>query len=145
MSIAEPYKSLSLKVLGSFQLLEFSLKLYIATAYKVIQEELNGKIPFNYSYPDIKNYPLERLINLFAKLNDNEDLSTRLNKLRDKRNKVAHTSLLCVYDVFREILGEDIHENYADLSATEGEVDHCLGLIAGEMLKKFPSMENGLA
>lgn len=145
MSIAEPYKSLNLKVLGSFQLLELSLKLYIATAYKVIRDNLNGKIPFNYTYSDIKNYPLERLINLFTKLNDNKELLAHLNKLRDKRNKIAHTSLLCVYDVFREILDEDIHENYAELSATESEVDQCLGLIAEEMFKKFPNMENGLA
>lgn len=137
MIISEPYKSLSLKVLGSFQLLEFSLKLYIATAYKSIKEEVNGKIPFNYSYSDIKCHPLEKLINIFSKLNENKDLIDRLNKLREKRNRIAHTSLLCAYDVFKEILDKDIHENYADLLVVESEVGFLLGIDGAGNVKKI--------
>ena len=51
-------------------------------------------IHFDFSITDVENYPLERLLNIFGKLNGNEELKKRLNKLRSERNYIAHEALL---------------------------------------------------
>ncbi|WP_370598883.1 hypothetical protein NMD15_06935 [Plesiomonas shigelloides] len=84
MESTEKFRHTVLEVLSGFQVLEFSLKAYIARSYQVIKHRLNGEIPFNYSNNDIKNHPLEKLINIFSKLNENKDLVKKLNKLRNK-------------------------------------------------------------
>lgn len=87
---SEAYKDLAVGLLEKFQLLEFGIKVYIAISYKSIRNLLDGKMYFAYSEADIANYPLERLLAIFGKLIGNDDLKSRLNKLRKLRNDVAH-------------------------------------------------------
>ncbi len=75
-----------LRLLSMFQTLEMSLKFYIAGAYKQVKDALNGSLPFKYGYKDIENYPLERLLGVFSKLNNDDELQSKLNKLVPKRN-----------------------------------------------------------
>ena len=70
----EYYKNRVIEILSNFQLLELSLKIYIGKTYDCIQTLLNEKVYFDFSIKDIENYPLERLLNLFSKLNGNDEL-----------------------------------------------------------------------
>lgn len=135
MNTEELYKLQTLRVLSGFQTLEFSLKIYVAAAYKLIRHKLQGTIPFKYSYKYIKNHPLERLLTIFQQLNDNVELQGRLNKLREGRNHIAHQALLVSHEEFRDILEEDLNENHNNAASLEKELDDCLKLMALELQK----------
>ena len=137
MNSEEIYKLQTLKVLSGFQMLEFSLKVYVATAYNLTRHKLQGAIPFKYTYKDIKNHPLERLLNTFQKLNDNVQLQGRLNKLREGRNYIAHQALLVSHVEFRDILDGDLDESLDKVASLEQELDNCLELMAQELQKIF--------
>lgn len=126
-----------LRLLSMFQTLELSLKFYVAASYKQIKDALNGRLPFHYSYKDIENFPLERLLVVFAKLNDDKILQARLNKLVPKRNLVAHRALVYRYEVIAELLEIDRSELLQDLKTVEIELDDCLKVLGpsvGRML-----------
>jgi hypothetical protein len=135
MILEENYKSVVCNVLSSFQTLEFSLKIYISTAYKLIAIKINGDIPFKYDYKDIENHPLEKLLNIFQKLNDNDILIKQLNKLRNGRNRVAHRGLLHSHEVIRDIFSENLYDNYNKTKLLADELDSCLPLFVAEMNK----------
>jgi hypothetical protein len=128
-----PYESRVLFLLGSYQLLEFSLKIYIAGAYSLIKQSLKGAIPFEYKYKDIENFPLGKLLQTFSHLNQNKALHNKLNQLKSKRNHIAHRAMLEQHDVIRDVLdlGED--EPSIDLSEAEREINECLILMAVEL------------
>lgn len=115
-----------LRLLSMFQTLELSLKFYIAGAYKKIKDALAGCLPFTYGYKDVENFPLERLLSVFAKLNDDLDLQARLNKLVPKRNLVAHRALVYRHEVIAEILEINQSLLREDLKAVEIELNECL-------------------
>jgi hypothetical protein len=123
----------TLSILSSYQVLEFSLKLYIATAYKFIKHKIDGGIPFNYNFKYIENFPLGKLLNLFSQLNGNIELHKRLSKLIKTRNEVAHQALLYHHDVFRDILSVDISSHVLNISNTATELDECLELLTHEI------------
>ena len=120
-----------------------ALKMYIASAYTLISRETKGVVTFNYSFKDIENYPLERLLNIFQKLNPNTELHKRLNRLRESRNKIAHKSLLFVHDIFRELLGEDLEENHELLETLYPEVLSCLAEVQNETEVLLLKINNG--
>lgn len=123
------YELATIRLLGGFQLVEEALKIYITLAYELIQDCLNDKIPFNYTASDVENFPLERLLNTFGKLNRNRELLARLNKLRDIRNHVAHQSLVAVIGSSESVVGDKI-SNFLELN---NEVLECLRLLIVEM------------
>lgn len=133
MQFHSEHEMQSLRVLGAFQLLELALKLYISFAYAVIKQSLNGSVHFGYAYKDIQRFPLEKLMNVFSKLNDNIELQSRINKLRDKRNDIAHGALLYRHDLIRDLLALDLETHAVDLAKTEQEVDKCLSLVTREL------------
>jgi hypothetical protein len=145
MQFHSEHEMLALRALAGFQLLEFSLKLYISAAYQVIRSSLNGALPFDYNYKQIENFPLERLLGVFSRLNSNTSLQSRLSKLPHKRNEVAHKALLYNHDVFRDILGIDIESHAVDLAKMEKEVDECLGLLAGELTPVMDKFRGSVA
>lgn len=129
----DDYSARALQILGSFQLLEFALKAYIATCYGIIKAKLEQEIPFRYDLKSIDGFPLERLLNTFSQFNDNVLLQKRLNGLREKRNGVAHRALLYRHEQFRDVLGIDIASEAAHLEKTAVELDECLGKLATEL------------
>jgi hypothetical protein len=133
MKSEDIYKLKVLRVLSSFQTLEFSLKIYVAAAYKLINRKLEGTIPFKYSFKDIENHPLEKLLNSFQKLNNNIELQKRLNKLREARNHIAHQALLVAHQEFRDLLDKDLGEGHESVISIEVELDDCLKLMALEL------------
>ena len=136
------YKDRAVRVLGTFQMLELSIKIYISAAYHVIRLRLDGEIPFNYDFWHVENFPLEKLLSVFSKLNSNKSLHARLNKLREQRNDVAHRALLYQDNFVRDLLGIDIRARSSSLSSTEKELNSCLELVSEELdliLKKYTS------
>lgn len=125
-----PYKQTVLRILGSFQLLEFALKAYIGRAYRVIAQSVHRKVSFDYSQNDVESFPLERLVNTFAKLNDNKDLIQRLNALREKRNHIAHRSLLITFGAMYD-RGE-VEDRFFEFVDLEDELTECLNLLISE-------------
>jgi len=125
------YKDRTIGILTNFQLLELSLKLYIGKSYDYIHALVHEKVHFDFSIYDVENYPLERLLNIFGKLNGNEELKKRLNKLRNERNYVAHEALLVTVGSNADM--DTLHKKAEDFFYLEDEVSECLGLLVEEL------------
>ena len=120
----EIYQIETLRILTQFQRLEQSLKMYISEAYALIESRAKGFVPFRYSGADVESFSLERLIGIFAKVNDNHTLIARLNKLPKKRNDVAHRSLLIAWGGYSDLKKQkNALSDYSDL---EAELTPCL-------------------
>lgn len=126
----ESYKAITLHILGSFQLLEFALKAYIGRAYSVIKKSVGETVHFGYSAKDIEEFPLERLLNAFSKLNTNKELLSRLNKLRVERNHIAHRSLIVTMGSMYD--PGAIEDKYVEYFWLEDELTECLLLVIEE-------------
>lgn len=79
--------------LSGCQLVEQQLKLYITRALELVTICIDGKIPFKMKGEDYANHSLERLIQTFRLLSDNEELVKRLNKFKDERNFLSHKGI----------------------------------------------------
>ncbi len=130
----EFYKDRTVGLLASFQLLELSLKIYIGKSYDLIHRLVRDHVHFDFSIGDVENYPLERLLNVFNKLNGNEELKKRLNKLRKKRNYIAHEALLVTIGSNPNM--DTLHKKAEDFFYLEDELTECIQLLTNE-LKQF--------
>lgn len=133
-----------LRLLSMFQTLELSLKFYIAAAYKQIKDALDGSLPFKYGFKDVENYPLERLLSIFSKLNDDQTLQARLNKLVAKRNLVAHRALAYRHEVIAELLDINTAALLKDLAVVEIELNDCL-IEVGKIVAVMLHIDEGAA
>ena len=131
------YVMTTTQILSAFQTLEFSLKIYIASAHRIIALRLNGDLPYKYSMKSVKKIPLKSLLNIFQQLNDNETLVKRLEKLCELRNDVAHQALLVRHAGLSDILGESMDRKHIDLKKAFTEVDSCLLELNDELAKVF--------
>ena len=76
-----------------YQVIEGLLKLYITDTHSLIALMLGGQIPFRFTRKEYENAPMERLITMFARHCDNDDLIKRLRSALTSRNYVAHEAL----------------------------------------------------
>lgn len=127
------YKDRTVGLLTSFQLLELALKLYIGTSYDYIHALVQDRIHFDFSVEDVESFPLERLLNVFGKLNGNEELKKRLNKLRQERNYIAHEALIVTVGSNPNM--ETLHKKAEDFFYLEDELSECLKLVTEEFRK----------
>ncbi|WP_214511182.1 hypothetical protein [Pseudomonas brassicacearum] len=128
--LRDAYKATILRILGKFQLLEFALKVYISIAYSAISTRVSDVLHFDYSEKDVESFPLERLTNIFSKLNSNKGLILRINKLREERNHIAHRSLIVTMgSMYDRGAVEDKYHGYFWL---EDELDECLKKVIEE-------------
>lgn len=119
-----------MRLLGSFQLLEFALKIYVGLSYKIIQTRVKGLVHFDYTEDDLDDLPLGRLLNLFKKLNSNAELLGRLKNLQAERNHIAHRALLITMgSLYDSGTVEDKHIEYLML---EDELTECLQAVNAE-------------
>jgi hypothetical protein len=79
--------------LSPYQLIEEYLKFYIEVAHLKIQRLTLGRIPFRFPRNEYENAPMERLITMFARHCDNDDLIERLRVALKNRNFVAHKAI----------------------------------------------------
>ncbi|MCA2438574.1 MULTISPECIES: hypothetical protein [Vibrio] len=124
------YRDRTVGILTSFQLLELSLKLYIGKSYDFIHALVGDRIHFDFSIEDVENYPLERLLNTFVKLNGNKELHKRLNKLRKQRNYIAHEALIVTIGDNPNM--DTLHEKSREFFELEDELSDCLKALITE-------------
>ncbi|MBF4399001.1 hypothetical protein, partial [Vibrio anguillarum] len=129
----EFYRERTVGLLTNFQLLELSLKMYIGKSYDFIHALVGDRIHFGFSIDDVENYPLERLLNTFVKLNDNKELHKRLNKLRKQRNYIAHEALLVTIGNNPNM--DTLHEKSHEFFELEDELSDCLKVLVAEFEK----------
>ena len=96
-SILAAFSDDALFALTACQVVEEILKSYLTTCNKIIVASLKGAIPYKYTDDEIDNYALERLVALFQKLNSNDALIAKLNKLPNERNYCAHKAFVMAY------------------------------------------------
>lgn len=129
----KPYKETTLRLLGSFQLLELALKVYIGLSYKAIRVRVESVVHFDYSEDDLDDLPLGRLLSLFKKLNSNAELLARLQKLQTERNQIAHRSLLITMGLLYD--KGAVEDKYIEYSMLEDELNECLQAVSAESRK----------
>ena len=115
-----------MKVLRLSSSLELALKLYIATCYAIVKLSVNETIPFNFSYKDVENSPLEKLLSTFKKFNGDSELHKRLDKIKASRNYAAHQGLSHSFDAVAVTLGIDIDAKQNELVQAAADIDACL-------------------
>lgn len=128
--VRDSYKATTLRILANFQLLELALKIYVGRTYELIRARVGNRVHFDYSISDVENFPLERLLSVFGKLNGNAGLLKRLNKLRVDRNHVAHESLLVTMGTKHD--KEVVQAKHREFFYLEDELSECLKLVLEE-------------
>ena len=85
------------------QLVEEELKLYITGAFELAKKCIGPRMPFKLSGADYEDASLERLIDIFRKFSDNDELIKDLRKFKDERNYLGHKSIAHCLDPFEDL------------------------------------------
>ncbi|MGO4549767.1 hypothetical protein AB4059_01505 [Lysobacter sp. 2RAF19] len=133
----------TMDMLGHFQMIEFSLKVYIGYSFAIIKDRMEGELPFKYDFDLVEGLALGKLIGQFARLNDNTLLHAKLRALKDVRDELAHRELLYQFYVMEEIYKIDPLERHKTLKKTEADIAECMDLLAEE-LKPVVAMRRAL-
>lgn len=107
--------------LSGCQLIEQELKLYITEAFELARKCIGRKLPFKISGDDYADASLERLIEAFRKLSDNEQLVKDLRKFKDERNFLSHKGITQCLDYEGELSETAASEFQARLDAIQSE------------------------
>lgn len=127
------YTDTATHALAGFQLLEASLKDYIAEYYHAIKTMVGTKLPFKYDRADIENSPLGRLCTLFSKLNENEPLIKKIQSIQSHRDKLAHRALALTFD--RNISDEEYLKMTHTFEETINDIEIVLKEVREERIK----------
>ena len=79
--------------LAGCQLVEQELKLYITEALALAKKCIGQKIPFKMRGEDYDDSSLEKLIDIFNRLSDDETLVTELQQFKKERNFLSHKAI----------------------------------------------------
>jgi hypothetical protein len=124
--------------LSGCQFVEQDLKLYITEALELVKKCIGDKMPFKMCGEDYADSSLERLIDVFRKLSDNDALVTELRKFKDERNFLSHKGITHCLDYegdLCEMAAADF-ENRLELIQREAQR---LCLVLHEEANKFRS------
>jgi len=94
---SEHYREIASHALAGFQLIEASLKDYIADYHDKVRDSLPSGMTYLYSGTDVQDLALGRLVSVFAKLNNNKALIKKLQNLQKERDNLAHRALVKLY------------------------------------------------
>lgn len=122
--------------LSGCQLVEQELKLYITEALQLVQKRVAHRMPFKMSGSDYEDASLERLINTFQKLNDNDELVRKLNSFKKERNFLSHQGITHCLDYEGELFESTAEEFQQRLEDIQSEADR-LRLSIHEEANKF--------
>lgn len=75
------------------QAVEQGLKLYLTEAFEAVRLRVAPLMPFKMSGRDYENVPLERLIEVFAKFTNDDELVRDLRRFKDERNHLSHRAI----------------------------------------------------
>jgi hypothetical protein len=109
------------RALSGCQLVEQELKLYITEAFDLVRKKLEDELPFKLSGEQYENAPLERLIETFARLSDDDVLVADLRRFKDERNLLSHRAIVLCIDPGGEFDEGAAHSLEPRLTAIEQE------------------------
>jgi hypothetical protein len=124
------------EALSGCQLVEQELKLYITEALQLAKACIGDRMPFKMSGDDYANSSLERLIQAFGKLSDNNTLLTDLGKFKDERNFLSHKGITHCLDYEGELFQSTASEFQVRLEAIQAEAQR-LRVALHEEANKF--------
>lgn len=118
--------------LSGCQLVEQELKLYISEALEYVKKSVGKRLPFKMSGQDYEDASLERLIDVFRKLSDNESLVADLRKFKAERNFLSHKGIAHCLDPMGDLGGISSAEFMPRLRAVQTEAERLRLLIHDE-------------
>jgi hypothetical protein len=105
------------------QLVEEELKLYIAQAFEYVKKCVGKRLTFKFSGRDYEDASLERLIDAFRKLTDNEDLVRELRRFKDERNFLSHRGIVYCLDPMGDLGDMSVAEIMPRLTAIQSDAE----------------------
>src|SRR5882757_6670691 len=109
--------------LSGCQLVEQELKLYISEALEYVGKCVGKRLPFKMSGQDYEDASLERLIEVFRKLTDNEVLVAELRKFKSERNFLSHKGIAHCLDPMGDLGSMPVVEVTPRLHAVQAEAE----------------------
>lgn len=122
--------------LSGCQLVEQELKLYITEALELAKKCIAEKMPFKLSGEDYADSSLERLIDIFRKLSNNDTLVTELRLFKDERNFLSYKGITHCLDYEGELFETAATEFHPRLEAIQREAQR-LQISLHEEANKF--------
>lgn len=122
--------------LSGCQLVEQELKLYITEALELARKCIRDKMPFKMSGADYEDSSLERLIDVFRRLTDNDPLVADLRKFKAERNFLSHRGITHCLDYEGELSNSAAAEFQERLEVMEKEAQR-LRMALHEEANKF--------
>lgn len=122
--------------LSGCQLVEQQLKLYITDALELAKKCIGERMPFKITGEDYADSSLERLIEIFRKLNDNEPLVADLKQFKKERNFLSHKGITHCLDYEGELFYSTALEFQDRLAAIDVEA-HRLYIAIHDEANKF--------
>jgi hypothetical protein len=107
--------------LSGCQLVEQELKLYISVALEYVQKCVGKRLPFKMSGQDYEDASLERLIDTFRKLTDNDELVAELRKFKSERNFLSHKAIAHCLNSMGDLGGMSVVDVTPRLRAVQAE------------------------
>ena len=109
------------QALSGCQLVEQELKLYITEALQLAKACIGDRMPFSMSGDDYADSSLERLIQVFGKLSNNDTLLRDLGSFKTERNFLSHKGITHCLDHEGELFQSTAQEFQARLEAIQAE------------------------
>jgi hypothetical protein len=125
--------------LSGCQLIEQELKLYISEALELARKCIGKRMSFRLSGNDYEDASLERLIHIFRKLTENEQLVKDLGKFKEERNFLSHQGITHCLDYDGDLSDTAAIEFQGRLDAIQAEADR-LRTALHEEANKFRGM-----
>ncbi|WP_237246390.1 hypothetical protein [Sideroxyarcus emersonii] len=109
--------------LSGCQLVEQELKLYISEALEYVRKCVGKRLPFKMVGQDYEDASLERLIQAFRKLTNNDELVDELNKFKTERNFISHKGIAHCLDPMGDLGDIWVAEFMPRLQAVQVEAE----------------------
>jgi hypothetical protein len=121
------------QALSGCQLVEQELKLYITEAMELASKCIGQRMPFKFKGADYEDSSLERLIEAFKKLTDNEQLVSELRRFKDERNFLSHKGITHCLDYDGDLFSSTAVEYQSRLAAIQTEAQRLQAALRDEL------------
>jgi hypothetical protein len=121
--------------LSGCQLVEQELKLYITEALQLVRKFIGDRMPFKLTGEDYADSSLERLIEVFKKLSNNDALLSQLRRFKEERNFLSHKGISHCLDYAGELFFSTASEFQNRLEAIKTEAERLCSAIHEEANK----------
>lgn len=118
--------------LSGCQLVEQELKLYISGALEYVRKCVGNRLPFKMGGQDYEDASMERLIETFRKLTNNDELVVELRKFKTERNFISHKGIAHSLDPMGDVENISVAEFIPRLQAVQTEADRLCRVIHEE-------------